>query len=168
MMVSAIRWAVGIMTVLCLSTALAEEPQDPREILTKAHEEERSLLKDLQSIDEQLAVLQSEVANMDTKREGILERKTLSEQKLEAARKELKSQEIILAEKIQALYILRKRGVARLIFELKTLLTSEDGPLTSLPSSKQPQRSTKTIKKSTTNTSLHLMVLRQIQTLYKR
>ena len=107
MMVSAIRWAVGIMTVLCLSTALAEEPQDPREILTKAHEEERSLLKDLQSIDEQLAVLQSEVANMDTKREGILERKTLSEQKLEAA-KGTQNQEIILAEKIQALYILRK------------------------------------------------------------
>ena len=53
---------------------------------------------------------------MDTKLEGILERKTLSEQKLESARKELKSQEIILAEKIQALYILRKRGVARLIF----------------------------------------------------
>ncbi|MGC6508407.1 MAG: murein hydrolase activator EnvC family protein [Myxococcota bacterium] len=110
------RAVIGLLTVIWLSTAFAEEPQDPRVILTQANEEERSLLNDLQAIDEQLAVLQSEVANMDTKREAILERKSLSEQKLEIARKELYSQKIILSDKIQALYILRKRGVARLIF----------------------------------------------------
>ena len=75
MTLSPLRAVIGLLTVIWLSTALAEEPQDPRVILTQANEEERSLLNDLQAIDEQLAVLQSEVANMDTKREAILERK---------------------------------------------------------------------------------------------
>lgn len=100
----------------CISLAIAEEPQDPRSILTQAHEEERSLLKELQAIDEQLAVLQSEVANMDSKRQAIVERKSLSELKLGQAEKDLEKQEDVLSDKIKALYMLRKRGVARLIF----------------------------------------------------
>lgn len=115
------NWKFPSMSLvfLCFAhLAFAEDGDvpDPRNVLTETHEEERSLLRELQVIDEQREILQAEVSTIEEKKTAIRDRKSLSEAQLVASSRDLQIQKQSLRKKVEALYMLRKRGLARLIF----------------------------------------------------
>ena len=107
-----------LFCVLLLST-FAEEPSttvDTKQTIAQKHEQERSLLSELTTIDQNLVALQKEMGDLSKKKEDISAEQKAQQVQLQTIGKEYSAVEKLLIEKTNLLYKIHRRGIARIIF----------------------------------------------------
>jgi septal ring factor EnvC (AmiA/AmiB activator) len=110
-----IRWLLPFLSLL----VWAQQPSynsDPRQTLIEAGKEERSLLSELELLDRKLAQLQIERLNLQEQQETLEQRREKHLKTLHEAERTLRKRKRELRKSLQTLYVLHRRGIARVIF----------------------------------------------------
>ena len=104
-----------ILFHIFVSLLLAQQP-DPRQKLIEAGNQERTILSELEEIDQKLKTLISEKALLETQQEQIKERRKANMKQESLANKELLERKKDLQASLQTLYQLHRKGLARIVF----------------------------------------------------
>ena len=103
--------------VLSLTLPLfAQQPNDPRAQLIEAGKQERSILLDIELLDKEIAKLQKEESAIRSKFTNQEKKKEKSLENLHKAERILRGKKSDLRRSMQSLYMLHRRGLARIIF----------------------------------------------------
>ena len=94
----------------------AQQPNDPRAQLIEAGKQERSILMDIDLLDKEIARLQQEESSLRTKFSNLEKKKEKSLTNLRTAERELRRKKSELRKSMHSLYMLHRRGLARIIF----------------------------------------------------
>lgn len=90
--------------------------EDPQQTIDRTRTEERSLLSALREIDRELQGMAVEMESLLEQRQEQEKRQAALQAELDAANGALDAHRAAIAERVQALYWLNRRGLARIIF----------------------------------------------------
>ena len=94
----------------------AQQPNDPRIELIEAGKQERSILLEIENLDKDIAKLQKEEFEIQGKFGKLEKSKETSLENLRQAERKLRGKKSDLRKSMHSLYMLHRRGLARIIF----------------------------------------------------
>ncbi len=104
------------LTALVLFGGLHAQEEDPSRALAKARMEEREVLTALNDLDQELAGVEQDLADLRDRGDELEHQRLASEDELAAAQASMERLRDVVADHTQALYRLNRRGIARIIF----------------------------------------------------
>ena len=106
----------SLLSYILISLIFAQSPADPRQVLIDAYTKKKSLLEELEKIDQQSFHIQQELSGIETSKQETMSKKADAQFKLKNIALQYQERESNLIASTQMLYKLHRRGLARIIF----------------------------------------------------
>ncbi len=106
----------SFFSFLLLSLVFAQSPDDPRQALIEAYSKKKSLLDELEKLDQQATHIQKELFEIKTSKTDLVDTKTEIQIKLKNIAVQYQEREGNILTSMDMLYKLHRRGLARIIF----------------------------------------------------
>ena len=105
-----------LLSYILIALVFAQSPDDPRQALIEAYSNKKSLLEELEKIDQQSFHIHQELSGLETSKKETLSKKSDAQIKLRNIALQYQERESKLIASTQMLYKLHRRGLARIIF----------------------------------------------------